>query len=112
MHDTLISKDIIEAAEKKAAENEGKVKGITVEVGDLGHLPLEELKETLTEMKPDWNIKFVSRKAECACACGFKGEPDIIEHSHGHSVYVCPKCGNVPEITDGKDIILKEVEVE
>ncbi len=107
MHDTLISKDIIDAAEKQ-----GKVKSITVEVGDLGHLPLEELKETLTKMKPEWDIKFVSKKAKVKCDCGFEGEPDILEHSHGHSVYVCPQCDNVPQVTEGADIILKEVEVE
>lgn len=112
MHDTLISKDIIGAAEKQAAKHQGHVKSITVEVGDLGHLPLEELKDTLTQMKPDWDIKFVPKKAKAKCVCGFEGEPDILEHSHGHSVYVCPQCGSVPEITDGSDIILKEVEVE
>ena len=107
MHDALISKDIIEAAEKQ-----GNIKGVTIEVGDLGHLPLEELKETITKMKPGWNIKFVTKKSKAKCTCGFEGEPDILEHSHGHSVYRCPKCGSVPEITEGADIILKEVEVE
>jgi Zn finger protein HypA/HybF involved in hydrogenase expression len=107
MHDTLISKDIIEAAEKK-----GEVKGITVEVGDLGHLPLEELRETLTRMKPECDIRLVPLKAKAKCVCGYEGEPNIIEHSHGHSLYNCPKCGNLPEITEGKDITLKEVEVE
>lgn len=107
MHDTLISKDIIEAAEKQ-----GKVKGITVEVGDLGHLPAEELQETLSRMVPGWHIKILRRKAKVKCLCGYEGEPDILEHTHGHSVYFCPKCKGVPEIIEGKDIVLKEVEVE
>ncbi|MFC1742195.1 hydrogenase/urease maturation nickel metallochaperone HypA [Nanoarchaeota archaeon] len=106
MHDTLISKDIIEAAQKQ-----GKVKSITVEVGDLGHLPLEELRETLVKMVP-WEVRMVSKKALVRCTCGYEGEPDIKDHSHGHSVFVCPKCGQVPEVLEGKDIVLKEVEVE
>ena len=110
MHDTLISKDIIDAAQKHAKQ--GKVKGITVEVGGLGHLPAEELRETLSRMVPDWELKIVNRKAIVKCTCGYEGEPDIIEHSHGHSVYQCPKCKSVPEVTEGKDIVLKEVEVE
>ncbi|MBN1544841.1 hydrogenase maturation nickel metallochaperone HypA [Candidatus Woesearchaeota archaeon] len=107
MHDTLISKDIIETALKK-----GKVRGITVEVGDLGHLPAEELKETLQRMVPDWKITMTCRKAKVRCACGYRGEPKILEHSHGHSVFLCPKCGLVPEATEGQDIVLKQVEVE
>ncbi|MBW2964698.1 hydrogenase maturation nickel metallochaperone HypA [Candidatus Woesearchaeota archaeon] len=107
MHDTLISKDIIQAAQKQ-----GKVMAITVEVGDLGHLPLEELRETLTHMVPDWKVTMVPRKAVVKCSCGYQGEPNIIEHRHGHSVFTCPKCGNVPQVLEGQDIVLKEVEVE
>jgi Zn finger protein HypA/HybF involved in hydrogenase expression len=107
MHDTLISQDIIEAAKRQ-----GKVKGITVEVGDLGHLPLEELREALLSRVPDWAVKLVRRKAVVRCACGFEGEPKIIEHRHGHSLWQCPQCGLVPEVVEGKDIVLKEVEVE
>ncbi|MBW2997534.1 hydrogenase maturation nickel metallochaperone HypA [Candidatus Woesearchaeota archaeon] len=107
MHDTLISKDIIEAAKKQ-----GNVKGITVEVGDLGHLPAEELQETLSRMAPGWHVTIVRKKAKAKCICGYEGEPKILEHTHGHSVYFCPNCKRVPEIIEGKDIVLKEVEVE
>lgn len=110
MHDTLISKDIIEAAQEHAKH--GKIKGITVEVGDLGHLPAEELNETLSSMVPDWKVKIVTKKAMVICECGYEGEPDILEHSHGHSVYLCPKCKSVPKVVEGADIVLKEVEVE
>jgi Zn finger protein HypA/HybF involved in hydrogenase expression len=107
MHDTLITKDIIEAAQKK-----GRVKGVTIEVGDLGHVPAEELKETLNRMVPEWHIEIIEKKAKVKCSCGYEGEPKILEHTHGHSVYFCPKCRQVPEVTEGKDIVLKEVEVE
>lgn len=107
MHDTLISRDIIEAAQRQ-----GKVKRITVEVGDLGHLPLEELRATLEPLVPDWEVKMIPKKAKARCICGYSGEPTILEHRHGHSVYKCPKCGSVPEIIEGADIVLKEVEVE
>jgi Zn finger protein HypA/HybF involved in hydrogenase expression len=106
MHDTLISKDIIETAKKQ-----GKVKSITVEVGALGHVPLEELKETLKGLV-DWNINMISKKAKVECVCGFVGAPNIIEHRHGHSVFFCPSCGSVPKVLEGEDIILKKVVVE
>ena len=107
MHDTLISADIIGTAEKQ-----GVVKGITVEVGDLGHVPAEELKTTLERLKPDWKITIARRRAKAKCNCGYEGEPEILEHRHGHAVYKCPKCGTIPEIIEGQDIVLKEVEVE
>jgi Zn finger protein HypA/HybF involved in hydrogenase expression len=106
MHDLLISRDIIETAQKQ-----GKVKAITVEVGDLGHLPADELEETLKRMVP-WKIRIKKKKAKAKCTCGFVGGPTIAEHRHGSSVYYCPKCGEVPEITEGRDIVLKQVEVE
>jgi Zn finger protein HypA/HybF involved in hydrogenase expression len=106
MHDTIISRDIIETARKS-----GKVNGITVEVGDLGHLPAEELETTLKRMVPEWKIKITKKKAEAKCACGYKGEPKIVEHNHGSSIYICPKCKGIPEITAGQDIILKSVDV-
>lgn len=112
MHDTLISKDIIEAAQEQARQEQGRIKGVMIEVGDLGHLPAEELKETLSSMKPDWQIRLTSRKARVRCSCGYEGEPRILEHSHGHSVYTCPECGAVPELVEGGDIVLKEVIVE
>jgi Zn finger protein HypA/HybF involved in hydrogenase expression len=107
MHDTIISQDIIEAAKRQ-----GKVKGIIVEVGELGHVPAEELMETLSRMVPNWYVQIVPKKAKVKCLCGYVGEPKILEHTHGHSVYFCPKCKRVPELVEGKDIILKEVEVE
>ena len=107
MHDTLISADIIGAAEKQ-----GVVTGIKVEVGDLGHVPAEELEITLKRLRPRWKITLVRRKAKAKCTCGYEGEPEIQEHRHGHSIYRCPKCGTIPEITEGQDIMLKEVEVE
>ncbi|NQU78487.1 hydrogenase maturation nickel metallochaperone HypA [Candidatus Woesearchaeota archaeon] len=107
MHDTLISHDIIGTAKKK-----GHVRAITVEVGELGHVPADELKETLIRMVPEWDVRIETKKANSKCACGYQGSPKILEHSHGHAVYVCPECGDVPQLTEGADIVLKEVEIE
>jgi len=107
MHETIIAGDII-----KKAKEQGKVKSITVEVGDLGHLPAEELEETLKKMV-DWKIKIIRKKAKVSCSCGFTGEPKIIDKKHDFTLFKCPKCGNIPEVAlEGKDIVLKDVEVE
>ena len=106
MHETIIANDII-----NKAKEQGKVKSITVEVGDLAHLPAHELKETLSALV-NWKIKIIEKKARIKCSCGYIGEPKIIEKGHDSTVFVCPKCNKIPDILDGKDITLKEVIIE
>ena len=106
MHEQVIARNIIDTAKKQ-----GKVVSITVEVGDLGHLPAHEMKEVLENMT-DWKISIKRKQAVVQCVCGYYGEPRINEKSHGHTDFVCPGCGNIPSVVDGEDIILKEVEVK
>jgi len=108
MHEQTIAKVIIEEATKH-----GKVKGVVVEVGDLGHLPANEMEEVLKTLT-NWNITVTKKKATIKCkACDYKGEPDIVEKGHDHTVFRCPKCkAMMPKILKGDQIILKEVEVE
>lgn len=107
MHEQTIAKVIIEDANKC-----GVVKAVTVEVGDLGHLPAHEMEEVLKTLT-DWDVKVVRKKATVKCSCGFVGEPVIVEKGHDHNVFRCPKCNALmPEILDGDKIILKDVEVE
>ncbi|MFH1770631.1 MAG: hydrogenase/urease maturation nickel metallochaperone HypA [archaeon] len=108
MHEQTIAKEIIEEATKY-----GRVKSLTIEVGDLGHLPAHELEEVLSTLT-DWKINIIKKKATIECEeCGFEGEPDIVEKGHDHNVFRCPKCRSMmPNIIDGNDITIKEVEVE
>ncbi|MBU0461414.1 MAG: hydrogenase maturation nickel metallochaperone HypA [Nanoarchaeota archaeon] len=106
MHETIIANDIINAAKKH-----GKVLKIVVEVGDLAHLPAEEMEATLKKMVK-WEVEIKRKKAVVKCNCGFKGEPNIIEHHHDFTLFECPNCKSVPAIIDGQDIVLKSVDVE
>lgn len=107
MHEQSIAKKIIEEATKH-----GSVKAITVEVGDLGHLPANEMKEALQGLV-NWEINVEQKKATVKCSCGYKGTPVIHEKAHAHVLYSCPDCKKVPEeIIDGADIILKDVTIE
>ncbi len=107
MHEQVIAKQIIGEAVKQ-----GRVKAITVEVGDLGHLPIGEMEEVLKAMTP-WEVNMVRKEATIACKCGFVGAPKILEKGHDHNVFECPEChAKMPKILDGHDIILKEVELE
>ena len=105
MHETIIANQIIEEAKKH-----GTIKSIKVEVGDLGHIPIEDLKPILDRMV-DFHVDYIRKKAKVKCKCGFIGEPKILEKGHDINIFVCPKCGEVPDVLEGKDIKLKEVEV-
>lgn len=105
MHEQSIAQSII-----SAAKEQGEVQGITVECGDLGHLPAEEMREVLQKMT-DWNITIVNKKAVVLCEeCSYSGEPKIVQQLHDHNIFECPKCGTMfPKVLEGDQIILKEV---
>lgn len=106
MHETIIATEIIETAKKQ-----GNVKSITVEVGDLGHLPMDEMESTLKKMV-DWDVKMLRKPGKVKCSCGYEGVPKIVQKEHGQTLFVCPDCGAVPEVLDGANIVLKKVVVD
>ncbi len=106
MHETIIAKQIIDEAKKH-----GKVRSIVVEVGDLAHLPLEDLKPTLNEMV-DWQIEYRRKPAVVQCQCGYRGPPKVLLRTHEHTYFECPKCSAVPRVIEGQHIKLLKVEVE
>lgn len=107
MHETFIAQKIIDKAKEQ-----GKVRKIVVEVGDLAHLPAADLEEKLKGMV-DWEVEVIKVPGEVVCKCGFKGEPKILEKAHDLTLFECPKCKAVPiKIIKGEDITLKEVVVE
>lgn len=109
MHETVIARKVIEDARALAgAEKGGKIKSITLEVGDLAHLPADELKQTL-ENFVDWKITVVGVKAKIECECGFRGIPNVLERGHDFCVYECPKCGRAPPLVSGEGIVIKEI---
>jgi Zn finger protein HypA/HybF involved in hydrogenase expression len=112
MHEQAIAREIIVTAENTARNQGKKVLGVTVEVGDLAHLPGEEMKEALQALVPKWKITIVAKKALVSCVCGFEGEPLILEHGHGHVVYRCPECHSMmPDILEGDKIAVVGVDV-
>jgi len=107
MHEHTIASKII-----ADAKTYGKVKSLTVEVGDLGHLPADEMREILEKLT-DWKIIISKKEAVITCLCGYTGSPKILQQLHDNNIYECPKCHHkLPTILEGADITLKEVEVE
>lgn len=106
MHETFIARDII-----KEAEKHGNVREITVEVGELAHLPGHSLQETIKKMT-GWKVEIINRAANVACSCGYSGRPEILHKTHTSAIFFCPSCSSVPNVIKGADIKLIEVKVK
>ena len=109
MHETIIINKILEEVNKKAKGK--RVKSITLEVGDLAHLSAQELKRFLTNLI-DYEVIVNPIKARVRCKCGFEGKPNILAHEHDLALFECPKCGKMPRILSGEDIVLREIITE
>ncbi len=107
MHEQVLARNIIQEAEKH-----GRVRSVFVEVGDLAHLPADEMQKVL-ESLTDWKVVVMKKKALVRCGtCKHLGPPVIVEHCHDHSIFKCMKCGKMfPRVEDGDQVVLKEVEV-
>ncbi len=108
-HEFIFVKQIIEEAKKQK-----DVVGITVEAGELGHVPPEEFFFSLEEaIKPyRWKLNKITKAAKAKCVCGFSGHPKVLERGHDHFMIECPKCGSIPKVVEGTDIKLVSVQVK
>lgn len=83
----------------------------SIEVGELAEISAAELEQALGSLS---RIKFEvsEKKARVRCKCGHEGKPEILERCHHYSVFVCKECGEVPEIVEGNEIRIKDVEIK
>lgn len=113
MHELSIATDLMNAALSTAQQNNAKkVISVTVEVGELAMINPEQLQfmyEVLVEDNmlkgSKLNIITIPAVAECA-NCGYKGP---VEDKYTCS---CPKCGLTLKAIEGRDICLKNMEIE
>ncbi|RMF06134.1 hypothetical protein D6764_02925 [Candidatus Woesearchaeota archaeon] len=106
MHETAIARGILEEARKH-----GKLRKIEVEVGELAHIPAKDLEPTLREMA-ECEVVVRETESRVRCVCGFEGRPKIVEKGHDMTYFECPECGKVPEVLEGNQIVISNVEVE
>jgi len=106
MHDLVIAEEIVREARKY-----GEISSITVEVGDLANILPEQLENTLEKLT-GWKIKILKKKARVRCSCSFEGNPKITARSHDVVFFECPKCHKIPNILEGNEIIIKEVNLK
>ena len=109
MHEYSIAYDLYVTARKAAIENQAnQVKRIHVGVGKMAMANPEQvtfLFETVKEDDPLFKntiLECEEVKPETKCPCGYTGE----------EVFICPRCGGLPELVKGREIVVMNVEIE
>lgn len=109
MHEYSIAYDLYATARTAALEHHARqVKKISVEVGKLAMVNPEQvvfLFDTIKEEDP----LFTHAILECnetdprtRCVCGYEG----------NEIFVCPRCGALPELVKGREIVVTNIEIE
>jgi hydrogenase nickel incorporation protein HypA/HybF len=109
MHEYSIAYDLYATARTAAIEHNAKlVKKISVEVGKMAMVNPEQVVFLFDTIKSDDPL-FVKAildcheiSAETKCVCGYTG----------CEVFVCPKCGALPQLVKGREIVVTNVEIE
>lgn len=109
MHEYSIAYDLYATARTAALEHHAKqVKKISVEVGKMAMVNPDQVVFLFDTIKSDDPL-FGKAVLDChetdpetRCACGYTGS----------EIYVCPRCGSLPELVKGREIVVTNVEIE
>jgi hydrogenase nickel incorporation protein HypA/HybF len=109
MHEYSVAYDIYATSRKAALENGAtKVNKVFVNVGELTMVNPEQVRFlfcTLCEQDPlfsDADLVYRTVRARVRCDCGYEGDEK----------YVCPRCGALPEVIEGREICVTNIEIE
>src|SRR5512140_1227811 len=109
MHEYSIAYDLYATARTAAREHNAKyVKRISVEVGKMAMVNPDQVIFLFDTIKSDDPL-FIGAVLDChetdpqtRCPCGYTG----------NEVYVCPRCGALPELVRGREIVVTNIEIE
>jgi hydrogenase nickel incorporation protein HypA/HybF len=109
MHEYSIAYDLYATARTAALDNHAtKVKKISVDVGKMAMVNPEQVVFLFNTIREDDPL-FQQAVLEChevspetRCPCGYAGT----------EIYICPKCGALPELVKGREIVVTNVEIE
>lgn len=109
MHEYSIAYDLYATARMAALEHKAtRVKKISVDVGKMAMVNAEQVVFLFNTIREDDPL-FVQAVLECRdvdpetrCPCGYTGS----------EIYVCPRCGALPELVRGREIVVTNVEIE
>jgi len=109
MHEYSIAYDLYATAKKAALENHAdRVKKIRVDVGTMAMVNPDQvifLFDTIKEDDPLFTtavLECTEVSPETTCACGYSGS----------EIFVCPRCGALPSLVRGREIVVSNIEIE
>ena len=109
MHESGIAYDVYATAKQAAEDNNANlVKTIYIDVGSMAMVNPEQVDFmfhtfiTDDPMFADTKLVFNTILPIAECQCGYKG-PEI---------FVCPNCGKLPHMIQGREIVVTNLEIE
>ncbi|MEG3056583.1 MAG: hydrogenase maturation nickel metallochaperone HypA [Methanoculleus sp.] len=109
MHEYSIAYDIYATAKRAALEHDAReVKRISVDVGKMAMVNPEQVEflfNIIIEDDPlfsDAHLACRDIEILTRCSCGYEG----------NERFVCPRCGKLPEIVTGMEIVVTNIEIE
>jgi hydrogenase nickel incorporation protein HypA/HybF len=109
MHEFSIAYDIYATAKKAAIEHSAtRVKKVSVSIGEMTMINPEQVKflfDTLCEEDPLFTgvvLDYQPAKVLVRCRCGYEGD----------NMYACPNCGALPEVIEGREVVVTNIEIE
>lgn len=109
MHEFSIAYDIYATARKAAIEHgASEVRSVSVEFGEMAMVSPEQVSflfETLIEddlLMKGASLSWTVTPPLTRCACGYEGAER----------FVCPRCGGMPELLKGREILVTNIEIE
>jgi hydrogenase nickel incorporation protein HypA/HybF len=109
MHEYSIAYDLYATARRAACEHHAdRVKKVCVDVGKMAMVNPEQVAFLFGVIKEDDPL-FLDAVLDCRevvpqtkCPCGYEGD----------EVFVCPRCGAMPELVKGREIVVTNIEIE
>ncbi|NYT05638.1 MAG: hydrogenase maturation nickel metallochaperone HypA [Methanomicrobiales archaeon] len=109
MHEYSIAYDIYATARRAALDHGAtEVTKVHVDIGEMSMVNPEQVIFLFGTFGEEDSL-FAKTVLECRkvpvkarCACGYEGTER----------YVCPRCGKLPEIAEGREIVVTNIEIE
>ena len=109
MHEYSVAYDLYSTARAAALEHHAHyVNKVSVEVGKMAMVNPEQVVFVFDTIKEDDSL-FSRTVLECTevdpqtrCLCGYEGD----------EVFICPRCGALPELVKGREVVVTNIEIE
>jgi len=123
VHEISVMTEVVKTV-AKAAQERGAIRVLKVrlEVGELTFLSPDQMQFAFEILREDREVvsgaelELGTIEARGTCAsCGYTGRPKVHEEPEFHFVIPtlqCPECGGRLEITEGRDLYIRDIELE